>query len=341
MIILTDCLTETIDEGCIKIANSLAKRLKKNNNNTKIISCGKQSLEADFNIHTNKIFLNKSLFKILNSEESNLIYIPFASNTLASIIRSIVLDICGKNDVYSLFALRQHMSKLSLFLLKNSKFKVIALSKKSYDYFYQRIGDRALYLKTGIDLEKFKVVDEKTKANLRKKHGFDTDKTIVLHVGHLHNGRNIGCFLDVDKNKEIIIVVSSVSKQDSNLRKKLESNKNIHIIDKYIPNIEEIYSLADVYVFPVVKEKNSIDIPLSVLEAASCGLPVVSTKYGELNEFIGRSGFLFLDMIEKNTLNSAINKAIKEKHYSRDSIVEYDWKNSISFIEEKIGDRKK
>lgn len=29
MIVLSDCLTNKIDEGCLKVANSLTKRLKK------------------------------------------------------------------------------------------------------------------------------------------------------------------------------------------------------------------------------------------------------------------------------------------------------------------------
>ncbi len=341
MIIITDCLTEKVDEGCIKVANSLSKKLVKSLPSSKLISYGKQSTDAHYNLKLNKLFLNTSLFKILNSDTQSVIYIPFASNTLASILRSIVLCIFTKNKIYSLFALRQKMSTLGKFLIKNSKFNIITLSKQSYDYFTAIANNRVFYLKTGVDLNKFRPVDEKTKIDLRKKYNFDTNKPIILHVGHLHNGRNVGSFLDVDEEKEVVILVSSVSKQDCELRKRLEAKKNIHIIDQYIPNVEEIYNLADVYVFPVIEKENCIDIPLSVLEAVGCGLPIIATRYGELNEFTDNNAFIFLDTIDKYTLNNAINKALVEKKSDRRIVADYDWENSISFFKDIIQDGRK
>ena len=38
MIVLSDCLTNKIDEGCLKVANSLTKRLKKADASTMVIS---------------------------------------------------------------------------------------------------------------------------------------------------------------------------------------------------------------------------------------------------------------------------------------------------------------
>jgi glycosyltransferase involved in cell wall biosynthesis len=69
---------------------------------------------------------------------------------------------------------------------------------------------------------------------------------------------------------------------------------------RYFPNIEEIYSIADVYIFPLFEEQNSIEIPLSVLEAMSCNLPVITTRYGGLERlFKAGEGLFYVNTIEE------------------------------------------
>ena len=88
--------------------------------------------------------------------------------------------------------------------------------------------------------------------------------------------------------------------------------------------------LADVYLFPVMDIENCIDVPLSVLEAASCNLPIVTTEYGELTAFREQEGFLFIDALDSDSLNQALEKALlKTEVNNRQAVLEYDWKNSI------------
>ena len=47
MVVLSDCLTNKIDEGCLKVANRLAKRLKKAEPNTTIVSFSRRSDDSD------------------------------------------------------------------------------------------------------------------------------------------------------------------------------------------------------------------------------------------------------------------------------------------------------
>ena len=82
------------------------------------------------------------------------------------------------------------------------------------------------------------------------------------------------------------------------------------LIDSYLQSIQEIYQLADVYLFPVMDIENCIDVPLSVLEAASCNLPIVTTEYGELTAFREQEGFLFIDALDSDSLNQALEKAL-------------------------------
>jgi glycosyltransferase involved in cell wall biosynthesis len=117
--------------------------------------------------------------------------------------------------------------------------------------------------------------------------------------------------------------------KDVSLQRELEA-KGIIVIDKYIECIEEIYQLSDCYVFPVTFEGGCIGIPLSVLEAMACNLPVVTTKFGGLpklfreeNAFIfvkGREEFIEKVSLAKNSSNIKTRKMVKQ--FTWDKIAE-------------------
>ena len=61
MQILTNCLTKTADEGAVKLATSIIKRLKTTNEKIKVISYDKADGIADEKINLNKFFIGKDL----------------------------------------------------------------------------------------------------------------------------------------------------------------------------------------------------------------------------------------------------------------------------------------
>ena len=63
-------------------------------------------------------------------------------------------------------------------------------------------------------------------------------------------------------------------------------DSGIIIYNHFFSKIQEIYQLSDIYVFPVEKNTGSIGMPLSVLEARGCGIPVLTTDYGCLKTFL-------------------------------------------------------
>lgn len=336
MIVISDCLTGKIDEGCLKVANSLTKRLKKVNPDTTIISYDRHPDFSDVHLSLNKIFLNKNLFWIIRQKKEPVLYIPFASNTTASCIRTFILSLFSGRSCSVLFALRFQMKPLACFFLKLSGSKVIALSKASYSFYKELVGEKAMYLKTGIDTNRFLPTTPETKLKLKKKYNIPEQKKVLLHVGHLKSGRNVDKLVNVNDKYHIVLVVSSVTEaeKDSKIRRQLEARGNITIIDSYLENIQEVYQMADVYLFPVQEVENCIDIPLSVLEAASCNIPIVTTEYGELTAFKGEEGFLFINDLSAESLNKAIDcMASKTVTTNREAVSEYDWEKSIDALQ--------
>lgn len=335
MIILSDCLTEKVDEGCLKVANSLIKKIKEMYPETMVISYKRKSQQSDVHLKLNKLFLNPRLFSLLKSRNEETMYIPFASNTRASAIRIWVLSRVVKKGIRVIFILRHPMDTFTKFLLKMSGAEIIALSKESYEFYLREVGDKVLYLKTGIDTEKFIPVSVKEKNRIRKIYNVAPGKKVLLHVGHLKKGRNVDKLLNVGTDYHVFLVVSSVTEEekDGKLREKLENRKNTTIIESYIEHIEEVYQMSDVYLFPVQQDGNCIDVPLSVLEAASCNIPIVATDYGELKAFQNERGFRFISSFDVNTLNQAIDEMTGGQTYdNRNAIQEYDWDVSIKHL---------
>ena len=87
------------------------------------------------------------------------------------------------------------------------------------------------------------------------------------------------------KGYQIVVVGSTFFESDFDLINNLNSAGCL-VIREYVPKIEEIYNSCDLYLFPVdtlhpsyfpknYLEVGVIDMPLSVLEALACELPVI------------------------------------------------------------------
>lgn len=334
MIILSNCLTEKVDEGCLKVANSLTKRIKLFDTATTVVSYDRKPKYSDLHLKLNKLFFNSSLLSLINKKKEPVLYIPFSSNTKASAFRIFALSLVAKYGFKVVFVLRFSMDRITKLLLKVSGVQIVALSKESYVVYNTEIGN-AIYLQTGVDTRQFVPVDSDKKAELRRKYKVFPGKKVLLHVGHLKKDRNVDKLLRVGEKYHVFLVVSSVTEheKDDELRKKLIERPNTTIIDSYLQNIEEVYQMADVYLFPVQKQENCIDVPLSVLEAASCNIPIVTTDYGELKAFKAETGFKFISDFDTVTLNEALDEMADMKNCkNREAVLSYDWDTSIETL---------
>lgn len=218
--------------------------------------------------------------------------------------------------------------------MKLSRANIIVLSNDSEEFYSGFLKkDRVKLIKAGVDCEKFIPVSRERAEELKKKYGFDENKPVILHVGHLNEGRNIRQLMNINPDYQVLLVTSTTTKneQDKKLKKELLERDNIRIFDDYIESINEIYQLSDVYFFPVVENGHCIDLPLSCLESAACGTPVVTTSYGAMKEFKDKDGFFFIDSFEK--INSFIDVALKsEQGKARESVIGYDWNNAVSSL---------
>lgn len=333
MLVLTNGLTEKADEGFLKVATNLVKGIKKSlGENAFVLTYDRRSPLSDKHISLNKLFLSLELKKIISKNKSPVLYIPFPAPQKSTALRLLVLSLYSKKPINAILVQKAEFKGFSKLLLKMSSAKIIALSTEAADYYSEIIGkERVEYLKTGIDTERFYPVNEEKKRELKGLYGLDPEKPVVLHVGHMKYGRGVSELLKIQKDIQILLVTSTLFKADASdeLRKSLLEKNRIKLIEDYLPNIEEIYQLSDAYFFPVTQAGNCIDIPLSCLEAAACGIPVVTTDFGDMRNFKNCSGFYVIDDLEADSINKALQFALCNRDCrTRDAIMDYDWNNS-------------
>ena len=334
MLILSNALSNTPDEGCIKVATSIVKRIKKAKSDTKIISYDRESELSDYHFGINKFMLSRELFSFIRRNNEPILYIPFPAKTFSTALRVFVLSLYTRKKLSVVSVMKYHTNSFSKLLLRLSGADFVVFSNDAYEFYAKILGKkRVIYLKTGVDTEKFVPVAADKKSELKQKYGF-SDLPVILHVGHLNRGRNVAELMKFGEKYQVLLVTSTLTKfeQDVELKNELLSRPNIKIIDDYISDIEEIYQLSDVYFFPVIEQGRCIDIPLSVMEAASCNNPIITTDYGEMREFRGKDGFYHIDSFDENKINVLVEKAIKLNTSSRNSVFEYDWKNAVDYF---------
>lgn len=136
-------------------------------------------------------------------------------------------------------------------------------------------GRKSNPLQVGIDDKKFAPTSLRSAAVIKQQYGFSPEKILVAHVGHCSAGRGLDQFAALtDSNIEKLVVASGMFEDEQT--KEMLGKAGVKILSGYLPNVEEIYQMADVYLFPTKSAEHVISIPLSVMEALSCGTPVAA-----------------------------------------------------------------
>ena len=155
----------------------------------------------------------------------------------------------------------------------------------------------------------------------------------IISVGHLTEGRNVIDFTFISNECKKTFITSIDN--DIKIRDALLKN-GVTIINHYLPNLEQYYQMNDIYLFPTIDLNSVIFIPLSVLEAASCGLPVVMRKdfpcLSLVKEYVSENGIFLYSGCDD--INIAIEQAynfVKEGNKSN-LLIKSSWKEETSKI---------
>ncbi len=178
----------------------------------------------------------------------------------------------------------QHPLKCSYLTIIESDVADIKLSEGKVK---QKIG-------VGINAEKFAPVSAEQARRLKQKYGFDPEKPLVIHVGHCSRGRGLEDLIPL-QDAQRMVVASGMFEDASTVQKLEQAGVRIH--KGFLENVEEIYQMADVYLFPTRSTEFVISIPLSVMEALASGTPVIGYRsFANLTEIkCDPQGIAFID----------------------------------------------
>lgn len=191
-------------------------------------------------------------------------------------------------------ATRPYFSRFSLPLIPLLKPDLILTQSQKFEKYFQKYGCTVSFLPNGVDVAKFSLSSESERQHFRKKYQIPIEKFVVLHVGHVKKNRNLEILAEIQRfdGVQVVIVGGTSMAIDVRVKHLLEKSGCI-VWRRYFENIEEIYKMADCFVFPTqdleedklprhYHQVGAVDLPLSILEAMSCNLPILSTKFGAL-----------------------------------------------------------
>lgn len=226
-------------------------------------------------------------------------YVPTASLTLASGLRARMLKHHAHGAPVALIATqgRRHgrLTRLAARLVRPDLCVVQATATLAQA---RGLGWRVMRLSPGVDTETFRPAASATRRRLRDAHELPADAFILLHVGHLNRGRGVADLAALADLAYPVLAASTSTPQDAGLAAELTA-AGVRLITHFVPDVAELYQAADVYLFPTPPASHaagSIDVPLSVLEALACDLPLLATRFGALPElWPAEPGVLFYD----------------------------------------------
>lgn len=305
--LLSDDLSGKADEGAKKWTVAIAAALRRRHEVALLSARGPSAIPEVQVVQAGRSLIGKRLRDELRRQRPDvLIYASRSSATFASFLRARLLKLyCPGARVTLVGFQTRHHAAWQRAVIRLIAPDLVTVQSAANGAYLEELGCRVANLPSGVDLDTFRPIPRERRALLRAAYGLDPNRPVALHIGHLEPQRGIGVLADLAARGEcqVVLVTSSTTAHhaDQALGQALR-RAGVTLLTDYQPRVEELYQLADCYVFPVRSTDNAIEAPLSVLEALACDLPVVTTRFGGLPRlFAGAThpGLVFVDSPEE------------------------------------------
>ena len=185
------------------------------------------------------------------------------------------------------------------------------------------------YLPNGVDSKLFKKSTEQEKQTIRERYNIPLDKFVVLFVGRFVPKKGFNTLYNAKDPSYLILFVGG-----GIIPKYIKSDDAVRIIGP-LPQEELalLYRASDVFVLPSFGE----GFPLSIQEAMSSGLPIITSKYNNLDQIRDNPSIAFIDITEadiKSTIKRIQSNTILRKYMgnqaSKIAKENFSWDNNIT-----------
>jgi len=283
--LISDCLAQPFDEGARVLARGLAEGLR---TCCEVLALGTHPRAAPGSCGDWLPDSGAAASAAREFRPDFLLVFPHASNTVPALLRSRLLARRSGVRRFAFLAYQPRPHGLVGRRLQRwlAPELTLCLSAESERRFREE-GVAAERILCGLDLARFTPATPEEKRRLREQHGFAPDQRLALHVGHAKPGRNLEVMIEACRRADWtgVFVLSTFDAADAQVLRQLD-DAGFRVVDGADAVIEEWYRLADCYVFPVRDPLACAEVPMSVLEALACGLPVVASRFGGLPDLL-------------------------------------------------------
>ena len=173
--------------------------------------------------------------------------------------------------------------------------------------------DKTSVVYNGIDCIRFSP-DEDKREKIRKQYNINDSEIVLLTMGTINREKGHHLAIEalrilVDKGLSIKLMIVGDGPSLGDLKKQASNlNLDAHVIFcGYIPNenTPDYYNASDIFIFPSLRYEG---LPFTVLEALSCGKPVIAHDLGSVRSGLkdGFNGFL----VKRGDINQIAQKVI-------------------------------
>ncbi|MBE6512453.1 MAG: glycosyltransferase family 4 protein [Methanobrevibacter olleyae] len=170
-----------------------------------------------------------------------------------------------------------------------------------------------------IDVTKFKTTEEnkdKFKKELVQEFSIDPNKPIILFVGNIIKRKNVGLLIEAKKEMsvEANLVIVGDGPLSKELKEKYEKEHDEGNLDNVYftgsrKDVEDIIPSCDLLVLPSFSES----FGLVLIEALSCGKPVIGSDVGGIKEIITEDVGLLIDPNDPSDLAKSIDRILSDE----------------------------
>lgn len=168
-----------------------------------------------------------------------------------------------------------------------------------------------------------------------------SDKKQLLWIGRFANGKGVDYLIDafqllISKHTNLFLIMVGRGPEKERIQNKIRDlglDASITMKD-FIPNSEivQLYQNSNIFILPSLEE----GVPRTILEAMSCGIPIVCSKLPQLVDIVNNCGFLVptkdpvaiadrvLEIIADSTLAEQLGKNGREN-----VVANYSWKDTV------------
>ena len=187
----------------------------------------------------------------------------------------------------------------------------------------------------GIDIKRIRDV-KVNKSNKRKDLGIPKEAIVLVSAGELITRKNhetIIRTMEKLKDKRFVYVICGHGELEAHLKEIVKDLKLEHQVFflGYRTDILEIYMASDICVFPSFQE----GLPVALMEAMACGLPVVCSKIRGNTDLVDNNGGILIKPTDVESYAGAILKLGNDKSL-RETMGSYNQRIVEKFDVEKI-----